>query len=200
MKKILMIFIQIIFCFSSVKAAETGHQYFTIFAGEYKAVASTGGSYTAKIDGDTGALSNSMKPTFTVDSNSNAAQRLTLSAVCNTQSGNVNALFLTSGTKYIILSNTADLPTLSAINNIKGISPSEALNPNAIAYVIQDPPVQPCRLNVSWRASNNWRLTLTGRGLTNTSVTIPAGCPRNNTFSFNDGAGDYCATIILSYD
>lgn len=185
----------------SVFAAQTPSYYFTATCPKTKSVETNGGNITSNIDCDTGALSASFNPAFLIKTNSDDTEQLTLSATSSTQSGSVNSIFNIGTTRYIILTNNTILPPTSAITDIKSGSPTPVNNPNAIAYQINDPATTPGQLSASYSNTNkNWQLSLTHRGQTPTSITIPAGTPLANTYSFDDEAGSYQATITLSFN
>lgn len=202
MKKILMIILQLNFCFGGLLAAETDHQFLNVCGCIFNCVAVNSGTFSANINADTGALSNSINPTFCMTTNYNQPQNLTLSASLSRQGGSENAIFNIGTTKYIILSNSSSLPTAAAITNIKGGSPSAASNSNAIAYQIQDPTtIGTSVLEVAYNTTNkNWDLRLKRRSQTYTTVNIPAASPLANTYSFDDDAGGYQATITFSFN
>jgi len=202
MKKhyLLLILIVHLACINSTLASETTHTYFNATCGEIKSVSAGGGAISTLINGDTGALNGSLTPAFLITTNSRDTKTLTLSATANTQGGNLNSIFNVGGVRYIILTNSTVLPQASAITNINGGSPVGNQNSNAIAYTINDPAAISGKLAVAYSATNkNWLLTLTNRGQTTTSITIPAGTPMTNTYSADDEAGAYQATITLSF-
>jgi hypothetical protein len=185
---------------SFVLAAQTDSQYFTAPLALTQNVTTNGGNITATINVSTGALSSSFTPGFTMNTNGGAAQSLTMTATANSQGGSQNAIFNISTTKYIILSNSTVSPPVSSFTDIKSGSPTAANNPNAIAYVINDPATVPARLTVSYNILGKyWDLVLTHNGNTNTSITVPANTPLANTYSFDDEPGNYQATITLSF-
>ena len=164
------------------------------------AVTTNGGNISATINPDTGALSTSFTPAFKLTTLSGSAKALTYSATCNTTTTAQNAIFNISTKKYIILTNSTVLPPVSSVNNIKTGAPTAASNPNAMAYIINDPPAIAGQLAVSYNTTNKlWNLTLTHLGNTNTSITVPAATPLGNTYSFDDEPGAYQATITLSF-
>lgn len=181
-------------------AGETTPQLFQADLAPGDAVTTNGGNITATIDPNTGALNTSFTPGFTMTTTTGSAQSLTYTATSNTQAGLQNAIFNIGTTKYIILTNSTTLPAVSSVNDIKTGSPTAANNPNAIAYVINDPPTISGRLTVAYDTTNKlWNLVLTRNGNTNTSITVPAGVPLSNTYSNDDEVGTYQATITLSF-
>lgn len=117
-------------------------------------------------------------------------------------SGNVNAYSQNSGSSYILLgNNTPSLyPSLAAVNNIKGGSPSSAQNPNVIAY--------PVSTSVSGLSSATFTNNTTYGGLcfiiktgTSQQGTVSqsiSSAPLANTYSFADCAGTYESTVTFS--
>lgn len=183
-------------------AAQTTSQMFTANANATDSVATNGGNITSVIDPTTGALNTTINPGFLITTNSANTQTLTMSATTTTQSGSTNAIFADLLTnKYIILTNSNTLPAASSITNITGLSPTPASNPNAIAYPINDPASIVGQLTVAYvPLSSNWLLTLTHKGTTATSITIPSGSPMSNTYSLDDETGTYQATITLTFN
>lgn len=160
----------------------------------------TGGSTSAAINVDTGVLGGSFAPAFRINTNVIDDQSLALTATATTQSGPQNAIFNVSTTKYIILTNTNVLPPVNSLGNIKTGSPTPASNPNAIAYVINDPVAVPGRLIVGYNSIGKyWDMAVSENGNTDTSITVPGGAPFTNTYSFHDEPGNYQATITLSF-
>lgn len=201
MKKILLLLLIYLIIPSYILAQQTDSQYFTATAPITKSVVANGGNITATMNVDTGALSTAFAPAFTITTNSRNTQYLTLSATANIAGGNTNAIFNISTTKYIILTNDTHLPQSGAITDIKSGSPTAASNPNAVAYVINDPAAISGKLSVIYNTTNkNWDLVLTNKGQTPTSITIPANTPLNQTYSIDDESGSYKATITLSFN
>lgn len=188
-------------CSNIVFGAQTPSDYFTATMSSIKTVTiDPSGATTATMNSSTGALSNALTPSFFMTTNTATSQPLTFSATVNTQGGNQNAVFNISSNKYIILSNSSYLPPLSSITNIKSGNPSAANNPDAIAYTINDP-TSTTGLTVSYNATNqNWDLVLSKKGQTGTSATITTANPLANTYSQEDTAGNYQATITLTFN
>lgn len=188
-------------CVNSAFAASTPSDYFIGTLGTQKDVTvNPSGVTTSTITPATGNLVTVLTPSFYITTNSNASQSLTFSATTNTQTSTENAIFNVSTNKYIILTNSTNLPPLSSITDIKSGSPTPTNNPNAIAYSINDPATA-TGLTVNYNSTNkNWDLVLSKKGQTPTSVTIPSGSPLANTYNYTDSAGTYSATIILTFN
>ncbi len=202
MKKLFLgiIFFGILIFSQSAFAARTDSQYFVAGCPESKSVVTNGGNISATINVDTGALSTSFTPAFTMTTNSRNNQYLTISASANTNTTAQNAVFNIGATRYIILTNNTVLPAIASLTNIKTGSPTAINNPNAIAYGINDPATA-TGLTVAYNSTNkNWDLTLARRGSTNTSITVPANTPLTNTYSADDEEGSYRATVTLSFN
>src|SRR5574344_1496470 len=123
-----------------------------------------------------------------------------MSATAKTSSGNVNAIFNTGTNKYIVLTNNLVIPASTSVSNITGGSPTATSNPNAIAYSVDNPTTY-YGLAVSYNSTNkNWQLTTSTYGYMTTALNIPAQTPLANTFSNDDEAGNYKATITLSFN
>jgi len=185
----------------SAFAAQTTSQFFIVGCPETNSVATNGGNIAATINTDTGALSTSLNPGFTITTNNRGEKELTLSAKANTSTTTQNAIFNIGSARYIILTNNTVLPPIASLTDIKTGSPTAANNSNAIAYAINDPTNIPGQLSVAYNSGNkNWDLEVTHRGSTSTSVTIPSGTPLSGTYSSDDEAGSYKATITLSFN
>lgn len=201
-KLILLIIFNLLFFHSNAAfASRTDSKYFTATCPVLKRIISNGNVLSSTIDPNTGALTSSMVPRFTIITNSREQFNLTMSAFTNIESGPVNAVFNSADAKYIILTNSTRLPGIESINDIKSLNPSPSNNPNAIAYRIEDPQAIDNALLVNYNPTNsNWDLKLAKRGSTQTSITIPSGMPLNNTYSYSDEAGSYQATVMLSFN
>lgn len=176
-------------------------KYFTANCPVLKRIIPIGNTLTTTINPYSGALNSNLVPRFNIVTNSRDQLNLTMSAITYTQSGTVNAIFEGTNGKCIILANSSKLPAASSILDIKSPSPCVEKNSNAIAYRIEEPQSVNNVLAVSYNhARNDWDLKLNKRGITQTFITIPAGAPLNNTFGFNDEAGTYQATVILSFN
>lgn len=188
-------------CVNSVFAAATPSDYFVGTLGTQKTVTvNPSGVTTSTITPSTGNLVTTLTPSFYMTTNSNSSQSLTFSATTNTQTTTENAIFNVSTNKYIILTNSLNLPPVSSITDIKSGSPNPTNNPNAIAYPINDPATA-TGLTVNYNSTNkNWDLVLSKKGQTATSATIPSGSPLANTYNYTDSAGPYYATIILTFN
>lgn len=183
-----------------VIAQQTSSYYFTTSLAATKSVATNGGNITATINTDTGLLSAALTPAFLITTNSSNTQTLTMSATATTTSGSTNAIFNIGTSRYIVLTNNTIIPAIPSVNDIKSGTPTAVNNPNAIAYAINDPATA-TGLTVSYDSTNkNWQLSLKQRGQTQTSITIPISTPLSNTFSTDDEAGSYKATITLSFN
>ena len=182
-------------------AADNASQTVTGTLATVKRVQTNGGNITSNIDED-GALLTTFAPGFKIITNIATSQAMTLKATLTDQSGpNVVALYDNAGTRYLILANTAvgEIPPASAIADIKAGSSDPANNANAIAYAVTEPTDIPSVLDYTWNAAGYWDADLTKRGNTDTALTIPAGAAVANTYSGDDGPGDYEAIITLSF-
>lgn len=200
MKKILLIFIGLLLALNNVYASQTDPQYFIATLNVERSVSFLGGTINSTINTDTGALNTALNPAFLLTVNDTKSHNLTITATANTQSGSVNAIFNNSSVPYIILTNSSYLPTTSAIDDIKTLGPTAANNPNAIAYAITGPAPVSGKLTVSFNTTSNlWNLELKNKGQTKITVTVPAGSPFTNTYSIDDSAGGYTATITVTF-
>lgn len=181
-------------------AASTNPQNFRGGLEEINSVAPNGGIIDANIDPTTGALSVSFTPGFRITTNKDGGNKeLTQSWRCNTSGASQNAIFNVASVPYVILTNNDALPPVSSVNDIKTGAPTPASNPNAIAYSINDPPNIIGVLQTEFSPTDNdWKLHLSKQGPTDTSQTVPTTIPFANTFSGDDEAGRYQATVTLS--
>ena len=125
-----------------------------------------------------------------------------LTAKVNTSdNGNVNAYSQNGTTAYLLLGNIANLPSSSAINDIKTNSPSPANNKNVIAY-----PITNTLTNLSSATLTNnaaygglCYVIKTGSSQKGTIQQAIGTAPMNNTYSaIIDTAGTYQAVLTLS--
>jgi hypothetical protein len=201
MRRNFLLFLIYFVCINPVFADQTVSQYLTVTTSEAKSIVTSGGNTTTTINVNTGALSAALTPTFLITTNSDDEQKLTLSAVADTQNGSINAIFNISDVKYIVLTNSTVPPTSDSVTDIENGNPTAANNPNVIAYSINAPATTSGQLSAAYNTINkNWDLSLMNQGTIVTSITIPAENPLNNTYSFNDLAGTYQATITLSFN
>lgn len=184
----------------NAKAEQTSAYYLTSSNPAVESVSGSGRNLTATIDTDTGLLSSALSPSFTILTNSPQTYTLTMSATNTTSGGTTNAIFAIGTTRYIVLTNNTVLPNTASVNNITSGSPTALNNPNAIAYQVNNPTTT-TGLTATYNTTNkNWLLTLNRAGATNTSLVVPAAIPLTNTFSSMDEAGDYKATVTLSFN
>lgn len=185
-----------------VYAQSTNPQNFVGALPEVNMVETNGGVINVNINNTTGALNASLTPGFRITTNKEGGTKdLTQSWTCNTSTTTQNAIFNDGTYAYVILTNTDTLPAVASVDNIKTLAPTPASNPNAIAYLINDPPNQIGVLQTEFQpATNDWKLHLSKQGVTDTSQTIPGTNVYPNTFSGDDDAGRYQATVTLSLD
>lgn len=182
------------------KAEQTSPYYLTTSNPSVESVNVSSKTINANIDSDTGLLSTVLNPGFIITTNSPQTYTLTMSATATTSGGTTNPIFAIGTSRYIVLTNNTVLPTASSVNNITSGSPTASSNPNAIAYPINDPTTT-TGLTVTYSSTNrNWLLTLNRAGNTTTVLVIPANTPLANSFSTDDEAGDYKATVTLSFN
>lgn len=183
-------------------AATSASQTITGTLAAMKQVVTNGGNITATIDPDTGTLSATFNPGFTITTNTNSAENMTLTALCNTTTIAQNAFSGTGapGATFITLTNNTVLPTVAAVTDAQSGSPTPASNADVITYGVTPPSNVVGQLVYTWDAVNiRWNAVLTHKGNTNTLLTVPAAAPKTNTFSFDDDPGSYQATVTLSF-
>ncbi len=186
----------------SAFAATTASQTVTGRLGASKQIITNGGNLNAVIDPDTGALSTAFTPGFRMTTNTNASQNVRMTSTCNTTTLVQNAFFGdgNTGTTFLVLTNNTVLPTVAAVTDAKAAVPVPATNTNVIAYAINKPADITTDLVYTWDNTNKYyNAALTNKGNTDTLLTVPAAAARPLTYSFDDEAGDYQATVTLSF-
>lgn len=154
------------------------------------------------IDPETG-ISSSPYATFQIQTNGDDDKYdYILTAKVNTSDGgNLNAYSQNGSTVYLLLGNITNLPTSSAINDIKTNSPTLANNKNIIAY-----PITNTLTNLSSATLTNnatygglCYVIKTGSSQKGTIKQAIGTAPMSNTYSVTtDTAGTYQAVLTLS--
>lgn len=165
-------------------------------------VTATGTALSANIDPDTGALDAAMTPAFQIQTNTGNSQSMYLKGECTDDSGTVNAITGTgvTGGTYITLTNFNSVPTHAAVTDAQGTPTDPDNNPDVILYGINAPADVGTDLVYTWSGAQfRWNAVLAKKGKTDTSITIPIGSPKANTYNEQDGVGSYRATITLSF-
>lgn len=182
-------------------AATTASQTVTATLPVIKSVTGKNIGLAANIDGDTGALSSTLTPSFTIRTNTTSSQTLYLTALAPYSGGTEQALATSNGLT-IALANTdpLNLPTQAAIQNVTGGSPVQANNSNVIGYnFIPQASTTGLALG-TWDGTNKrFPYTLTKRGTTSLDNTISTTAIANTYSTDYDNAGDYKATVTLSF-
>ena len=161
-------------------------------------VAETEGSVTSTtITPDTGKLTEALISKFKINLNTDT-QELYLQGLTNSSAGEVNALFKQGSLTYIVFSNTTPnkAPTTTAIDDCKSTAPTAINNANAIAYPISNVSLDNDG-TVTYDESQN-RYNITAKGGTTIATTTTGTDPYTNTYSFQDNAGTYQATLTLT--
>lgn len=182
-------------------AATTASQTVTATLPIVKSVVGKNTGLTATIDGDTGALSVALAPSFTVTTNNSSSQTLYLTATAPYDGGNEQALANSNGLT-IALANTqaGHLATQAAIQDITGGSPAQINNPNVIGYTFTPQSSVSGLALGSWDGTNKrFPYTLTKRGSTSVDNSISTAAAANTYSAEYDDDGDYKATITLSF-
>lgn len=179
-------------------AATSASQTLTATLATMKKVTTNGGTINSTINPDDGNLQTAFSPGFRIETNTAANQTLDLSATCQGATTQ-QAIYDRSGTRYIILANTTVVPTDAAIADCKVASPTEASNANAISYAVTEP-TSIAGLSYAWTAPSKWVATLSKKGKTDTSLTIPSALPYSGTYSGDDEAGSYVAVVTLAFN
>ena len=198
MKNILIIFILNLTFVHPIMAAQTNPINLNGLLPSTVTVTTSGGNINTIIDSSTGALGGAFNPSFEMRSNDPTQKNLTVKITANTNTGYQNAVFDIGTTKYIIMTNSNYPPNISSLNDIK--TGALANNPNAIAYIANDPSDDTGNVSISYNNSNKyWDLRLTNNKSGKTTFTVPAGTPLNNSYTYDDEAGDYKAIVTLSF-
>lgn len=152
------------------------------------------------INTDTGNLNSSFTPSFRMITINPFRRDLTLSVATNTSnSGYQNAVFNVGSTKYVIFTNSDVLPPVSSLTNIKNGTLNN--NPNAIAYIANDPSDDTGNLTINYNSTNkNWDLRIAWLSVGRTTFTIPAGAPLGGSYTSDDETGSYQAIVTLSFN
>jgi hypothetical protein len=182
----------------SALAATTASQTLIATLAAMKKVSTNGGTINSTIDPDTGNLVTSFTPGFRIETNTTAAQTLDLSATC-TGATVQQAIYDRAGTRYIVLANTTVVPTDLAIADCKAATPVDTQNANAISYQVTEP-TNIAGLAYVWTAPSKWVATLTKKGKTDTSLTVPSGVAAAGTYSGDDEVGSYVAVVTLAFN
>lgn len=158
-------------------------------------VSFTGGTTATSINIDTGALATAFAPSFSIHTNA-TTQNLTLSATTTDASGSVNAMYHITTQPYLILCNTATVPTHAAVTDIKSGTPTASLNPNAIAYTIGTS-INNSGTSTYNNTNENYDV-VANNGIT--ALTLTSGTsPATETYAeYVDLVGDYRATVTLT--
>jgi len=183
-------------------AASTASQTVTGTLGQMKTVIANGGNIGSSINPDDGTLTTAFSPAFRLTTNSNAATPVRLTATCNTTTVAQNAFSGdgATGTTFLTLTNNTVLPIIAAVTDAQSASPTPATNADVISYAITKPADVPSQLVYTWDNTNKYyNASLTHKGNTDTSLTVPSALPKPNTYSFDDDAGSYQATVTLSF-
>lgn len=147
---------------------------------------------TAQINPQNGHLSALLTPSFIVNSN-NRSEEFTINAEAYSQN-NVLTGALSNDGNYIILTNESNPPKVENITNAKMSSPNTKSNPNTIAYPISID-INPKEKNKKYE--DNKFIIVSDKNPTVVQVNIFQQ-PKQNTYSYEDLAGDYTAFITLT--
>lgn len=195
----------VLLTFASPKAfglAEFQHTIQTIVPSSVDVSSINTSTSSGTIDPETG---NSSAPyaTFQIQANGGDDKYdYILTAKVNTSdSAQVNAYSQNGSTAYLLLGNLTNLPTLSAINDIKTNSPTVANNKNVIAY-----PITNTLTNLSSATLTNnvtygglCYVIKTGTSQKGTIRQTIGAVPMSNTYSaIVDTAGTYQAVLTLT--
>ncbi|GEM_PF-1530427 len=121
--------------------------------------------------------------------------------VNSSDSGNLNAYSQNGSIVYLLLGNITNLPTSSAINDIKTNSPTPANNKNVIAYPLTNTLTNLSSATLTNNASYGGLCYVikTGSSQKGTIKQAIGAAPMNNTYSaVIDTAGTYQAVLTLS--
>lgn len=163
---------------------------------EEQEVSFVGGTTSTSINIETGALSSAFTPSFEIHSNT-SSKNLTLSATTVDASGTINAMYHITTQPYIILSNTATVPTAAAIADIKSGSPTGANNPNAIAYAISSVAINNSG-TATYNNSNENYDVVAASGITTLTLTTSTSAASQTYTEYVDLVGDYKSIVTLT--
>jgi hypothetical protein len=187
---------------AAANAATSANQTITGTLNPYVSVSTVDGTSTAVSINQDGSLSTNLTPGFRFTSNNKSGASATFTVKVNTSDGSqVDAI---SGTKNspsgkIVLGNSGTLPTKASVQDALGASPNSANNSNSISY------------GVSFNADSNGVTpvfdtsgnsvsgsVLSKNGSNDVTVTVDKSSLKTNTFSTDDVAGSYQATIYCT--
>lgn len=121
--------------------------------------------------------------------------------VNSSDSGNLNAYSQNGSSVYLLLGNITNLPTSSAINDIKTNSPTLTNNKNVIAYTVTNTLTNLSSITLTNNAAYGGLCYVikTGSSQNGTIKQAISTAPMNNTYSvITDTAGTYQAILTLT--
>ena len=156
----------------------------------------TSGVVTATtITPDNGTLQKALISKFKINLNTDN-QKLYLQAKTKGEQEEVNGLFQQGEQTYVMFANADKAPTTTAITDCKSAAPTAEKNANVIAY-----PIVKVDLDNGGKATfdnNKNQYNVEIKGGTTIATTTTGTTPYSNTYSFQDNAGTYKATMILT--
>lgn len=190
---------------ATANAATSASQTITGTLNPYVSVTNATGTTTAVSINNDGSMTASLNPAFTFASNDKSGASATFNVNVNTSdsggqtagvSGVNNA---TSGN--IVLGNISNLPTSNGVKDALSSSPTATNNPNVIGYQVAFNIDNPSNGNVPKFDSTGNNVTgnvLTKNTTSTITMNIASNSLRSNTFSTDDTAGTYQATILCT--
>ncbi|OGH95764.1 MAG: hypothetical protein A2104_07850 [Candidatus Melainabacteria bacterium GWF2_32_7] len=189
---------------ASAHAATTANQTITGTLNPFMSVSNTNGTTTAVSINQDGSLSANLTPGFSFTSNNKNGASATFNVKVNTSdasqvdgiSGSNNG---TSG--KIVLTNAGILPTSNAVKDGLSDTPTAANNPNVIAYQVSfniDNANNGKVPAFDQTGSNVTGNVLSKNGSSAVTFNIDKNSVRSNTYSTDDVAGTYQATIYCT--
>jgi hypothetical protein len=190
---------------ASTYAATTANQTITGTLNPFVSVSNTNGTTTAVSINQDGSLSANLTPAFSFTSNNKNGASATFNVKVNTSDSNqvdgvAGSNNATSG--KIVLTNAGIPPTANAVRDALTDTPTAASNPNVISYQVS--------FNID-NNNNNGKVpafdqtgnnivgnVLNKNGSSTVSFNIDKNSVRSNTYSTDDTAGTYQATIYCT--
>lgn len=188
----------------AANAATSASQTITGTLNPFVSVSTVEGTSTAVSINQDGSLSTNLNPGFKFTSNNQSGASATFTIKVNTSDGSqVDAISGVNGSTsgQIVLGNNSNLPTKASVQDALSSSPASANNANAISYAVNfnvdnttngSTPVFDTTGNA---VSGN---VLIKNGTSQVTMNIDKNSLRANTYSTDDVAGSYQATIYCT--
>jgi hypothetical protein len=189
---------------STANAETSASQTITGTLNPFVSVSTVEGTTTAVSINNDGTLSTNLTPGFKFTSNNKNGASATFTVKVSSSDGSQFDAIAGTGSSSngkIILANTSTLPNTAAVRDALNDSPSAANNANVISYNVSFSVDNTNNGNVPVFDSTGNAVTgnvLVKNGTSQVSMNIDKNSVRNNTYSVDDVAGSYQATIYCT--